>query len=120
MVLAFFFIVLTFILLSWSQNKPCVTLDRYVILALNNVAVWSSYAVINFIGNHFETHHVLSSFYVLKNPQKQEYGPVFWYRMRGWVNFDLIPSRSMPRNKIVCWKYFYRLPPPQTICQLKG
>ena len=102
MVLAFFFIVLTFILLSWSQKKACVTLDRYFILALNNVAVWSSYAVINFIGNHFETHHVLSSFYVLKNPQKQEFGSVFWYRMRGWVNFDFIPSRSMPRNNILC------------------
>ena len=31
MVLAFFFIVLTlFILLSWSQNKPCVTLDQFM------------------------------------------------------------------------------------------
>ena len=36
MVLAFFFIVRTlFILLSWSQNKACVTLDRYFMLALN-------------------------------------------------------------------------------------
>ena len=56
-VLAFFFIVLTlFIPLSWSQNKACVTLDRYFILALNNVAVLSNHAVMNFIGNHFETY----------------------------------------------------------------
>ena len=56
-VLAFFFIVLTlFIPLSWSQNKACVTLDRYFILALNNVAVLSNHAVMNFTGNHFETY----------------------------------------------------------------
>ena len=55
MVLAFFFIVLTlFILLSRSQNKACVTLDQYFILALKNIAVWSNQEVINFIGNHFE------------------------------------------------------------------
>ena len=58
MFLAFFFIVLKlFILLSRSQNKACVTLDRYSILALKNVAVRSiNHAVINFIGNHFEAY----------------------------------------------------------------
>ena len=46
-VLAFFFIVLKlFILLCRSQNKACVTLDRYFILALKNVAVRSNHAVI--------------------------------------------------------------------------
>ena len=55
-VLACLFIVLTlFILLCWSQNKACVTLDQYCILALKNVAVWRNHAVINLIGNHFET-----------------------------------------------------------------
>ena len=50
-------IVLTlFILLSGSQNQACVTLDRYFIRALKNVAVWSNHAVINFIGNHFEAY----------------------------------------------------------------
>ena len=35
------FIVLTlFILLSWFQNKACVTLDRSFLLALIYVAVW--------------------------------------------------------------------------------
>ena len=49
--IAFFFSVLTlFILLSRSQNKACVTMDRYFILALKlNVAVWNNHAVINFI-----------------------------------------------------------------------
>ena len=52
-VLASFFIVVTlFILLSWCQNKACLLLDRYVILALNNAAVWSNHAVLNFTGNH--------------------------------------------------------------------
>ena len=51
------FIVLTlFILLSWFQNKACVTLDRSFLLALIYVAVWSNHAVINFIGNYFETY----------------------------------------------------------------
>ena len=69
MVLAFFFIVLTlFILLSWSQNKACVTLDQYFILALKN-GVWSNRAVINFIGNHFEAYfwQVYIFFKILKN-----------------------------------------------------
>ena len=50
------FIVLTlFILLSWFQNKACVTLDGSFFLALY-VAVWSNHAVINFKGNYFETY----------------------------------------------------------------
>ena len=63
------FIVLTlFILLSWFQNKACVTLDRSFLLALIYVTVWSNHVVINFIGNYFET--FLSSTYfkkILKN-----------------------------------------------------
>ena len=56
-VLAFFFIVvMLFILLSWCQSKACLLLDRYVILALNNAAVWSNHAVLNFIGNHVQTY----------------------------------------------------------------
>ena len=91
MFLAFFFIVLTlFILLSWSQNKACVTLDRYFILALNNVAVWSSHAVINFIGNHFETHHVLSSFYFFKKSLKTGI----------WVGF-LVPNAWYLQGKYI-------------------
>ena len=57
MVLAFLFIVLKlFILLSRSQNKACVTLDRYFILASKNVAVRSNHAEVHFIGNHFEAY----------------------------------------------------------------
>ena len=64
MFLAFFFIVLKlFILLYRSQNKPCVTLDRYFILALKNVAVRSNHAVINFIGNHLEAYLVFFWFF---------------------------------------------------------
>ena len=64
------FIVLTpFILLSWFQNKACVTLDRFFSLALMYVAVWSNHAVKNFIGNYFETH--FCQVYILKkNSQK--------------------------------------------------
>ena len=51
------FIVLTlFILLTWFQNKACVTLDQSFILVLIYVAVWSNHVVINFIGNYFETY----------------------------------------------------------------
>ena len=51
----------TIILLSWFQNKACVTLDRSFILALIYVAIWSNHAVINFIGNYFKTYfcHVI-------------------------------------------------------------
>ena len=49
----FFIFITLFILLSWSQNKACVTLDRYFVLALKNVAVWSNHVVINFIRYHF-------------------------------------------------------------------
>ena len=33
-----------------------MTLDRSFLLALIYVAVWSNHAVINFIGNYFETY----------------------------------------------------------------
>ena len=111
MFLAFFFIVLKlFILLSRSQNKACVTLDRYFILALINVAVRSNHAVINFIGNHLEAY--FCQVFICKTPQKYKFG--FFgtecvvasrkiYPQAVWVNFDFIPSRSMPRNKILCW-----------------
>ena len=91
MVLTFFLIVVTlFFLLSWSQNKACVTLDRYFMLALNNVAVWSSHAVINFIGNHFESHHVLSSFYFFKKSLKTGI----------WVGF-LVPNAWYLQGKYI-------------------
>ena len=80
MVLAFFFIVLKlFLLLSRSQNKACVTLDRYFILALKNVAVRSNHAVINFIGNHFEAY--FCQVFICKKSSKIEIW-FFWYRMR--------------------------------------
>ena len=62
-------IVLTlFILLSWFQNKACVTLDQSLLLALIYVAVWSNHVVINFIGNYFETY--FGQVFILKNSQK--------------------------------------------------
>ena len=80
MFLAFFFIVLKlFILLSRSQNKACVTLDRYFILALINVAVRSNHAVINFIGNHLEAY--FCQVFICKKSSKI-YIWFFWYRMR--------------------------------------
>ena len=79
MVLAFFFIVLTlFILLSRSQNKACVTLDQYIILALKNIAVWSNHAVINFKGNHFEAY--FCKVFIFKKSAKIGIW-VFWYQM---------------------------------------
>ena len=78
------FIVITlFILLSWFQNRACVTLDRSFLLALIYVAVWSNYAVINFIGNYFETY--LCQVFILKKFSKIGY-LVFWYRMSGSFN----------------------------------
>ena len=81
MFLAFFFIVLKlFILLSRSQNKACVTLDRYFILALKNVAVRSiNLTVINFKGNHFEAY--FCQVFICKKSSKIEIW-FFWYRMR--------------------------------------
>ena len=77
------FIVLTlFILLSWFQNKACVTLDGSFLLALY-VAVWSNHAVINFKGNYFETY--FCQVFILKKFSKIGY-LVFWYRMRGSCN----------------------------------
>ena len=78
------FVVLTpFILLSWFQNKACVTLDRFFSLALIYVAVWSNHAVINFIGNYFETH--FCQVFILKKSSKIGY-LVFFHRMRGSFN----------------------------------
>ena len=78
------FIVLTsFVLLSWFQNKACVTLDRFFLLALMYVAVWSSHAVINFIGNYFETH--FCQVFICKKFSKIGY-LVFCYRMRASFN----------------------------------
>ena len=78
------FIVLTpFILLSWFQNKACVTLDRFFSLALMYVAVWSNHAVINFIGNYFETH--FCQVFIFKKFSKIGY-LVFCYRMRASFN----------------------------------
>ena len=66
------FIVLTlFILLSWFQNKACVTLDRSILRALIYVAVWSNHALINFIGNYFETY--FCQVFILKKISKIGY-----------------------------------------------
>ena len=80
------FIVLTlFILLSWFQNKACVTLDQSLLLALIYVAVWSNHVVINFIGNYFETY--FGQVFILKNILKKLIGYlVLWYRMRSSFN----------------------------------
>ena len=78
------FIVLTlFILLSWFQTKACVSLDRFFSLALMYVAVWSNHAVINFIGNYFETH--FCQVFIFKKFSKIGY-LVFCYRMRASFN----------------------------------
>ena len=111
--IAFFFSVLTlFILLSRSQNKAHVTMDQYFILALKlNVAVWSNHAVIKFIWNHFEAYFCKVFIFkkILKNSNlgflvpKCVVGSRKIYPQTVWTNFDFIPSRSIPRNKILCW-----------------
>ena len=53
------------VLLTWYQNKACVTLDQYFIPALIYIAVWSNCAVKNLTGCHFET--LSSSLNFLKN-----------------------------------------------------
>ena len=78
------FIVLTpLILLSWFQNKVCVTLDWFFSLALMYVAVWSNHVVINFIGNYFETH--FCEVFIIKKFSKIGY-LVFCYGMRASFN----------------------------------
>ena len=85
------FVVLTpCILLSWFQNKACVTLDRFVSLALMYVAVWSNHAVINFIGTYFETHFF--QVFIVKKFSKIGY-LVFYYRMR--ASFNLMHSETV-------------------------
>ena len=63
-----FIVLAPFILLSWFQNKACVTLDRFFSLALMYVAVWSNDVGINFIDNYFETH--FCQVFIFKNSQK--------------------------------------------------